>query len=59
MQQNLEDPTEFTVMETWRNVKALEFHASTSHFAELIKVIGTAADDAPQIRITRAIVPAS
>jgi quinol monooxygenase YgiN len=53
VQQNLEDPAEFFVLETWRDAKALQFHAGTDHFAEFIKVIGAAVEEAPQMRITK------
>ena len=58
VQQSLEEPTEFFILETWRDAKGLEFHAGTGHFSEFIKLMGTAADEAPQIQLTRAIVPA-
>ncbi len=57
VQQDLEDTTEFFILETWRDAKALQFHSGTDHFAEFIKVIGAAADEPPQMRITRAAVP--
>ncbi len=58
LQQNLEDPTELFVLETWHDAKSLEIHAGTSHFAEFVKILGAAADEAPQMRLTRAVVPA-
>ena len=57
VQQGLEDPTEFFVLETWRDAKGLEFHAGTGHFTEFIKIMGAAVDEAPQIQITHAVVP--
>ena len=54
VQQNLEDATEFFVLETWRDAKALQFHAGTDHFAEFIKVIGTAVEEPPHIRMAGA-----
>ncbi len=59
VQQNLEDTTEFFILETWRDAKALQFHSGTDHFTEFIKVIGASVDEAPQMRITRAAVPAN
>jgi quinol monooxygenase YgiN len=53
VQQDLEDSTEFLVLETWHDLKALEFHSGTEHFAEFIKVIRSAVDDPPQMRLTR------
>ncbi len=59
VQQDLEDATEFFVLETWRDAKALQFHSGTDHFAEFIKVIGASVDEPPQMRISRAVVPAN
>ena len=58
VQQNLEDPAEFFVLETWRDAKALQFHSGTDHFAAFFKVIGEAADEPPQMRLSKAVVPA-
>jgi quinol monooxygenase YgiN len=58
VQQNLEDPTEFFVLETWRDAKALQFHSGTEHFAAFVKVIGEAADEPPQMRLSKAVVSA-
>ena len=55
VQQNLEDPTEFFVLETWRDTKALQFHSGTDHFAEFIKVIGAAVEEAPRMGITKTV----
>jgi quinol monooxygenase YgiN len=56
VQQNLEDATEIFVLETWRDAKALQFHAGTEHFAEFIKVIQPAVEEAPQMRLTKAAI---
>ena len=55
VQQNLEDATEFFILETWSDAKALQFHSSTDHFAEFIKVIGSAVEEPPHMGITRAV----
>jgi quinol monooxygenase YgiN len=58
VQQNLEEPGEFVVLESWRNLKALQDHFATPHFAEFIKEIGSAVEEAPHLGIMKA-VPAS
>jgi quinol monooxygenase YgiN len=58
VQQNLEEPGEFAILESWRDLKALQDHFASPHFAEFIKVIGSAVEEAPQIRIMKS-VPAS
>ena len=58
VQQSLEDPTEFFVLETWRNAEALKFHSGTDHFAEFIKVIQTAIEGPPHMRVSKSVVPA-
>jgi quinol monooxygenase YgiN len=55
VQQNLEDPTEFFVLETWRDTKALKFHSTTEHFADFIKVIAAGVEGPPHMSITRAV----
>jgi quinol monooxygenase YgiN len=58
VQQNLEDPTEFFVLETWRNLEALRFHSGTDHFDDFVKVIRAAVDEPPKIALSLAVVPA-
>lgn len=58
VQQDLEDATEFYVLETWHDASALRFHAGTDHFADFIKVIGAAVDEPPRMQISKAVVPA-
>ena len=55
VQQNLEDPTEFLVLETWRDAKALQLHSGTEHFAEMIKVIHAAVEEPPHLRLTKGV----
>jgi len=55
VQQNLEDPTEFFVLETWHDTKALQFHSGTNHFAEFIKVLHEAVEEPPHMGITKAV----
>ncbi len=58
VQQNLEEPGEFLILESWRNLKALQDHFASPHFADFIKVIGSAVEEAPHLGIMKAI-PAS
>jgi quinol monooxygenase YgiN len=54
-QQNQEDPAEFVLLETWKDLKALEAHFATPHFAELGKQFPMILAGPPQIRITQAV----
>jgi quinol monooxygenase YgiN len=56
LEQNLEDPTEFFLLESWHDTQALRDHAATPHFADFIKVIGASVEEPPKMGITKMVV---
>jgi quinol monooxygenase YgiN len=48
--QNNEDPTDLTLVEEWRDSKALESHFATKHFKDALKNLPNLVASEPDIR---------
>ena len=48
--QNNEDPTDFTLIEEWRDNKALESHFATKHFKDALRKMPNLVAAEPDIR---------
>ena len=57
LNQDLENPTKFTMIERWDSVADLEAHMASDHTKKLIATLGTIVDGPPKFVIAKRRVP--